>query len=36
MLMVGFFENLPNQRAIAMRCDDSRAIREFLGYYSGN
>lgn len=32
MLMVGFFENLPGQRAIAARCDDSRAIREFLGY----
>lgn len=32
MLMVGFFENLPGQRAIASRCDDSRAIREFLGY----
>ena len=32
MLMVGFFEDLPSQRAIAARCDDSRAIREFLGY----
>ena len=32
MQMVGFFENLPGQRAIAARCDDSRAIREFLGY----
>src|SRR5688572_18530620 len=32
MQMVGFFENLPSQRAIAARCDDSRAIREFLGY----
>ena len=31
MLMVGFFEDLPSQRAIAARCDDSRAIREFLG-----
>lgn len=32
MQMVGFFENLPSQRAIAARCDDSRAVREFLGY----
>lgn len=32
MLMVGFFEDLPSQRAIAARCDDSRAMREFLGY----
>src|SRR5436190_9274226 len=32
MQMVGFFENLPGKRAIAARCDDSRAIREFLGY----
>lgn len=32
MQMVGFFEDLPSQRAIAARCDDSRAIREFLGY----
>jgi transposase len=32
MLMVGFFEDLRSQRAIAARCDDSRAIREFLGY----
>lgn len=32
MLMVGFFEDLGSQRAIAARCDDSRAIREFLGY----
>lgn len=32
MLMVRFFEDLSSQRAIASRCDDSRAIREFLGY----
>jgi transposase len=32
MQMVGFFEDLPSQRAISSRCDDSRAIREFLGY----
>jgi len=29
MMMVGFFENLPSERAIAARCDDSIAIREF-------
>lgn len=32
MLMVGFFENLPSERAIAARCEDSLSIREFLGY----
>src|SRR5665213_952859 len=32
MMMVGFFENLPSERAIAARCDDSIAIREFLRY----
>src|ERR1017187_9389894 len=32
MMMVGFFENLPSERAIAARCDDSIAIREFLHY----
>lgn len=32
MLMVGFFENLPSERAIAARCEDSLAIRSFLGY----
>ena len=31
-MMVGFFENLPSERAIAARCDDSIAIREFLHY----
>jgi hypothetical protein len=31
MLRVGFFEDLPSQRAIAARCDDSRAICELLG-----
>jgi transposase len=30
--MVGFFENLPSERAIAARCDDSIAIRQFLHY----
>jgi transposase len=32
MLMVGFFEDLPSERAIAARCADSIAIRRFLGY----
>jgi transposase len=32
MLMVGFFENLASERAIAMRCADSLAIRDFLHY----
>ena len=32
MLMVGFFEDLPSERAIASRCDDSLSIRGFLGY----
>ena len=32
MLMVGFFENLSSERAIAARCEDSLAVRSFLGY----
>jgi transposase len=32
MLMVGFFENLPSERAIAARCEDSLGVRAFLGY----
>ena len=28
----GLLWDLPSQRAIAARCDDSRALREFLGY----
>lgn len=32
MLMVGFFENLPSERGIAARCQDSISIRHFLGY----
>ena len=32
MLMVGFLENLPSERAIASRCADSLMIRRFLGY----
>lgn len=32
MIMVGFFEDLPSERAIAARCADSIAIRAFLNY----
>src|ERR1700678_933924 len=32
MLMVGFFENIASERGIAERCQDSLAIRSFLGY----
>src|SRR5260370_3742955 len=32
MLIVGFFENLPSERAIAARCEDSLAVRAFVGY----
>lgn len=32
MIMVGFFEDLPSERAIAARCADSMAIRAFLNY----
>src|SRR5260370_35790072 len=32
MLIVGFFENLPSERAIAARCEDSLSVRAFLGY----
>lgn len=32
MLMVGFFENLRSERAIASRCADSLSIRAFLHY----
>jgi transposase len=32
MLMVGFFEDLPSERAIAARCADSMSIRAFLKY----
>jgi transposase len=31
MLLVGYFEGLGGQRAIAWRCSDSLALREFLG-----
>jgi transposase len=32
MLVIGFFENLPSERAIAARCADSFSIRAFLHY----
>jgi transposase len=32
MLMIGFFEGLPSERAIATRCADSLSIREFLHF----
>lgn len=32
MLMVGYFEGLDSQRAIAWRCADSLSLRQFLGY----
>jgi transposase len=32
MMMVGFFEDLRSERAIAARCADSIAIRQFLHY----
>lgn len=32
MLMIGYFEKLDSERQIAWRCDDSRALRTFLGY----
>jgi transposase len=35
MLMVGFFENLRSERAIAARCADSLSIRAFLHYGLG-
>jgi transposase len=31
MLMVGFFENLRSERAIAARCEDSLSVRAFSG-----
>lgn len=32
MIMIGFFEDLPSERAIAARCADSMSIRAFLNY----
>jgi hypothetical protein len=29
--MVGFFENLRSERAIAARCEDSLSVRAFSG-----
>ena len=31
MLLIGYFEKLESQRAIAWRCSDSLSLREFLG-----
>lgn len=35
MLLVGYFEGLASQRAIAWRCADSLSLREFLGLEAG-
>lgn len=35
MQMIGFFEGLPSERAIAARCADSLSVREFLHYGLG-
>lgn len=32
MLMAGFFENIPSERGIASRCEDSLSMRRFLRY----
>jgi len=32
MLVIGYFEGLDSQRAIAWRCSDSRSLQSFLGY----
>jgi transposase len=32
MILIGFFEDLPSERAIAARCADSMSIRAFLNY----
>ena len=32
MLMIGFFEGIESERAIALRCEDSLSLRGFLGY----
>ena len=32
MIIIGFFEDLPSERAIAARCADSMSIRAFLNY----
>src|SRR5919107_2424780 len=35
MLLVGYFEGLDSQRAIAWRCSDSLSLRAFLGLALG-
>src|SRR6056297_108306 len=35
MLFVGYFEDIPSQRGIAWRCEDSRSLARFLGYRPG-
>jgi transposase len=32
MLMIGYFEGIDSERGIAWRCEDSLALRSFLGY----
>src|SRR5271169_1153576 len=32
MLLIGYFEGTDSERGIAWRCDDSRTLRDFLGY----
>ena len=32
MLMIGFFEGIESERAIALRCEDSLSLRGFLGF----
>jgi len=32
MLLIGYFEGLDSQRAIAWRCHDSRSLQSFLGF----
>jgi len=32
LLLIGYFEGIDSERGIAWRCDDSRTLREFLGY----
>lgn len=33
MLMIGYFEGIDSERGIAWRCEDSLALRSFLGYF---
>ena len=32
MLLIGYFEGIDSERGIAWRSDDSRTLRDFLGY----